>query len=558
MNCRFSPLVRQVLLLASLGVVLHCELASAEEAEVLERGAKLYAEKCLMCHQPTGLGAPPVFPPLAGSEWVSGDRTRLIKVLCEGLAGKITVRGQVYDNVMPAQILDDAEVAAVLTYVGRSWGNKVASFGAEEVALARARSRYKTYAELVKTAQFQPLPKPPAGWELKELAPLPEFVTRMAGDGRGVYLLGQAGNIYALDQKTGVIGKVISTADYLDAERGDVTTLGMTLGPDGRLWVTSNQKLTKDVPVYTNEVVIWRSAQPVTGSAGEVKLVPWLTHRYPQGVGGFNHGVSHLAFGPDGWLYVSSGSRTDGGEIGKFSHYAAVQEVETTACLWRLDPRAEKPMLEVMARGIRNAYAFGWDEAGNLFTFSNGPDYDAGEEMDFIEPGKHYGFPYQYEDWPVRVGFPYAHTPAAPDGVSFTHPVENVGPDGGFTVGKVARTLTPHSSPGGVVWCGPDVAAPLGGSFLVPRFGNLLAKPEDCGFDLLRVKPRRRADGTWEAEVHTVLAPLGRPLDSLVLPGGRVLILEYTRPVNFKDRVGWLPGRILELAPTKREGVRDE
>jgi glucose/arabinose dehydrogenase len=249
-------------------------------------------------------------------------------------------------------------------------------------------------------------------------------------------------------------------------------------------------------------------------------------------------------------LYVNSGSRTDGGEVSKDPHYAPVHEVETTACLWRLDPRAEKPAIEVLARGIRNAYAFAWDGAGHLFSFSNGPDCDAAEEMDFVEPGRHYGFPFQYENWPVQAQFPYAHTPPPPDGVTFTHPVENIGPDGGFREGKVCRTFTPHSSPGGTIWCGDEFAAPLSGSFLIPRFGNLLSKPEDSGFDVLTARPRVRADGAWEVEVHTLLAPLGRPLDVHALPGGRVLILEYTRPTNFKDRLGWLPGRILELAPT--------
>jgi len=32
------------------------------------------------------------------------------------------------------------------------------------------------------------------------------------------------------------------------------------------------------------------------------------------------------------------------------------------------------------------------------------------------------------------------------------------------------------------------------------------------------------------------------------MPGGKALILEYTRPTTFKDGLGWLPGRIIELA----------
>src|SRR4051812_44331612 len=81
-------------------------------------GGRLYLDRCVMCHQPAGTGVPPVYPPLAGSDWLAGHREQAIKALCEGLSGPLEVKGQKYDNVMPAQILDDEQAAAVLSYVG--------------------------------------------------------------------------------------------------------------------------------------------------------------------------------------------------------------------------------------------------------------------------------------------------------------------------------------------------------------------------------------------------------------------------------------------------------
>jgi hypothetical protein len=77
------------------------------------------------------------------------------------------------------------------------------------------------------------------------------------------------------------------------------------------------------------------------------------------------------------------------------------------------------------------------------------------------------------------------------------------------------------------------------------------AAPVDVGFDVLVCRMEQRPDGNWQMRARTLLAPLGRPIDVLAAGAGRVLVLEYTRPTNFKEGAGWLPGRILELAPVR-------
>ena len=64
-----------------------------------------------------------------------------------------------------------------------------------------------------------------------------------------------------------------------------------------------------------------------------------------------------------------------------------------------------------------------------MFLTENGPDADAPEELNLIESGRHYGFPYQFSDWTRKA---YDRTPDAPEGLTLTVPIPNVGPDGGF------------------------------------------------------------------------------------------------------------------------------
>ena len=529
-------------------------LSTHAEDTQMQRGAALFQQKCQMCHQVSGQGVPPIYPPLAGSDWLAENRSRTIRVLCEGLSGPVMVKGRLFNNAMPAQIMDDRQVADVLSYVGQSWGNKLAAFTEAEVAEARRKSRYPTYEALLAATAYQPLPKAPEGWTLREVAQLPELSVRLAsrGPGHPIYVLAQSGAIYQLDAASKAVSPIIRPDEYGISEQGTFVSTGFAVDTDGSLWVVTNQKLgsDKDDRMYMNSVVIWHSTELVDGRPG--KLRPWFGTTYPYGGGPYNHGASQLALGPDGLLYVNSGARTDGGESGRLPKYFPGGETDLTACLWRLDPKAKEPKIEVIARGLRNAFGFAWDGRGRLFSVSNGPDAHQPEEMDFIETGRHYGFPYQFGNSPAKEGSPYPHTPKAPVGQVFTLPVANLGPAGGGQPDAPTYTFDPHSSPAGMIWCGADFPAPLRDTFLITRFGNLIDCPEDVGFDLLAAKLEQQPDGRWQARVNTVLAPLGRPLDVLHTGGGRVLILEYTRPTNHKGKLGWLPGRILELAPAGR------
>lgn len=103
-------------------------------------GKRTYGTMCAPCHQDTGLGLPGQFPPLAGSDWVSTPgHTRLIHIVLDGLSGPIEVNGQPYNNAMPPwrDSITDEQVAAVLTYVRQSWGNKAAAVPVDDVKAIR-------------------------------------------------------------------------------------------------------------------------------------------------------------------------------------------------------------------------------------------------------------------------------------------------------------------------------------------------------------------------------------------------------------------------------------
>ena len=102
-------------------------------------GSILYTTYCASCHQSNGKGDDSRFPPLAGSDWVIGNKTRLINAILNGLEGEIKVNGQSWQGLMPAhaKILDDHAIASISTYIRQSFGNKASAVSAVEVSKLR-------------------------------------------------------------------------------------------------------------------------------------------------------------------------------------------------------------------------------------------------------------------------------------------------------------------------------------------------------------------------------------------------------------------------------------
>jgi mono/diheme cytochrome c family protein len=99
-------------------------------------GGKVYQTNCSSCHQATGAGVPETFPPLANNPTVVGDPTNVIHIVKYGLTGKLTVMGMNYNGMMPnwGQSMSNADIAAAITYIRSSWGNKAGAVTEADVA----------------------------------------------------------------------------------------------------------------------------------------------------------------------------------------------------------------------------------------------------------------------------------------------------------------------------------------------------------------------------------------------------------------------------------------
>jgi mono/diheme cytochrome c family protein len=125
------------------------------------KGVALFTSVCQTCHGPDGNGVKSLGPPLNQSEWVTGDKGKLISIVLFGLTGPVKVNGHIYktpevsgdmpgigyDKDMPSE-----DVAQLLSFIRKSWRNNGEKITTDEVVATRkklnARQKAFTVEEL--------------------------------------------------------------------------------------------------------------------------------------------------------------------------------------------------------------------------------------------------------------------------------------------------------------------------------------------------------------------------------------------------------------------------
>ena len=135
-----------------------------DDLALFSKGKEVYSKEgyCVTCHQADGNGLTASgFPPLSGTEWVTGDQVRLVKVILKGLMGPIEVNGKQYEGMVPMtpfEGLSDDDVAAVATYIRNSFGNTASPIQPSFVKEVRATlNKKQSFYQSTKLLKMHPL-----------------------------------------------------------------------------------------------------------------------------------------------------------------------------------------------------------------------------------------------------------------------------------------------------------------------------------------------------------------------------------------------------------------
>ncbi|MFT2010869.1 PQQ-dependent sugar dehydrogenase [Pontibacter sp. 13R65] len=191
-----------------------------------------------------------------------------------------------------------------------------------------------------------------------------------------IIVAGSNGHIYATDREAGKVLLLQDTNGDGVADRKETVAEikqahGLTIH-EGKLYIVSVKEL-------------YAATINPNGTLGQPEL---LQDDLPDGG---QHPNRTIAFGPDNKLYISVGSTCN----------ACTESNPEHATMLRANPDGSDR--KIFARGLRNTIGFGWHpQTGELWGMDHGTDWlgdqEQKEELNKIEEGKHYGWPYIYDD----------------------------------------------------------------------------------------------------------------------------------------------------------------
>ena len=392
-----------------------------------------------------------------------------------------------------------------------------------------------------------------------------------------LYYLKYNGDVFRLSLQPGTGSS--STRVYSAANHGISTSaLGMTIGPDGTMYVVGNTTTNQGNNTY---IRVMKGAPNSTGGRDWSLLS--RTEPYPLSRTAFDHLSSGIAVSPDNqFIYLNSGSRTDHGEVEDTGGlYPNLRETGLTAKVLRLPVAAANLVLPndltalrnggyVYAEGTRNAFDLKFAPNGDLFGIDNGPDRDMSDELNWLQAGGHYGFPWRMgtEDNPqqfpdynpandrlldgrfdaVALGL-YRNDPTfPPPPTNFAEPVINIGPDAdsyrdptdgsikvASALGQTLGTFTAHRSPLGLVFDTAGVLAPpfqahgfiLGFTQGDPTGDSVPGPFLDASQDLVDLQLTRLGTTNYQARATRIVGGFSNPIDAEIV-SNKIYVLEYS------------------------------
>ena len=121
------------------GIAPVAQEATPESERMLAQGGRLYEKHCVECHGADGAGKPPAYPRLAGNNGIVASVVNPIRMVLNGGFPPSTA-GNPRPYGMPpyGPLMNDDEVASVVTYIRASWGNQGVPVGPGEVSRYRS------------------------------------------------------------------------------------------------------------------------------------------------------------------------------------------------------------------------------------------------------------------------------------------------------------------------------------------------------------------------------------------------------------------------------------